>query len=138
YSPELTRDFRGLRVWLPLQLHGVGAFRAALDEKLDLAEVVHRELSAEDRIEVPWPPALTVVAFRLRDADDDANRRFLAPINASKRVYLSSTVIDGRFTLRGCILCHRTHRDRIDEAVTIIREAVPTPSARRAPPRPSP
>src|SRR6266545_2735969 len=26
YSPELSRDFRGLRVWLPLMLHGVGAF----------------------------------------------------------------------------------------------------------------
>ena len=37
YSPELSRDFRGLRMWLPLKLHGAAAFRAALDEKLDLA-----------------------------------------------------------------------------------------------------
>ncbi len=36
-GPELTRDTRGLRLWLPLHLHGVAAFRAALDEKLDLA-----------------------------------------------------------------------------------------------------
>ena len=34
---ELSRDFRGLRVWFPLRLHGVSAFREALDEKLDLA-----------------------------------------------------------------------------------------------------
>ena len=26
-SPELSRDFRGLRLWLPLMLHGVAAFR---------------------------------------------------------------------------------------------------------------
>ena len=36
-SPELSRDFRGLRVWLPIKMHGIGAFRRALDEKLDLA-----------------------------------------------------------------------------------------------------
>ena len=37
YSAELSRDWRGLRVWFPLRLHGVAAFREALDEKLDLA-----------------------------------------------------------------------------------------------------
>ena len=49
------------------------------------------------------------------DADDEANRGFLARINASKRVLLSSTTIDGRYLLRACIVSHRTHRDRIDE-----------------------
>src|SRR5436309_11586993 len=33
YSPELSRDFRGLRVWLPLKMHGMGTFRKYLDEK---------------------------------------------------------------------------------------------------------
>src|SRR5918999_1809317 len=28
YSPELSRPFRGLRVWLPFKLHGAGVFRA--------------------------------------------------------------------------------------------------------------
>src|SRR5690606_27953516 len=37
FGPELSRDFRGLRVWLPLQLHGAAAFRAAVAEKLELA-----------------------------------------------------------------------------------------------------
>jgi aromatic-L-amino-acid decarboxylase len=74
-------------------------------------------------LELPWAPDLTVVPFRLRDGDDAANKRFLDEINASKRVFLSSTVIDGRFTIRACILSHRTHRDRIDECIEIVRRA---------------
>ncbi|MGH8911852.1 MAG: pyridoxal phosphate-dependent decarboxylase family protein, partial [Acidimicrobiia bacterium] len=43
-GPELTRPFRGLEVWLPLQLHGVAAFRAELDRMLDLADHAYRRL----------------------------------------------------------------------------------------------
>jgi aromatic-L-amino-acid decarboxylase len=123
YSAELSRDFRGLRVWFPLKLHGVSAFRDALDEKLDLAEHLYEGLKASPALELPWQPDLSIVPFRLRDGDDAANRRLLDAINASKRVFLSSTVIDGRFTVRVCILSHRTHRDRIDECIEIVRRA---------------
>jgi aromatic-L-amino-acid/L-tryptophan decarboxylase len=120
HSPELTRANRGLRLWLPLQLHGVGAFRRALDEKLDLAEIVYERLSEIPELVVPWRPELSTVAFRLRDRGDEDNRRLLERINDSRRIFLSSTVLDGRFTLRVSILSHRTHRDRIEEAVEII------------------
>ena len=123
YSAELSRDFRGLRAWFPLWLHGVSAFREALDEKLDLTEALYDRLKSDALLELPWAPDLTVVPFRLRDSDDVANRRLLEAINASKRVFLSSTVIDGRFTIRACILSHRTHRDRIDECIEIVRRA---------------
>jgi aromatic-L-amino-acid/L-tryptophan decarboxylase len=123
YSPELSRDFRGLRVWFPLKLHGVSAFREALDEKLDLAQVLYEGLEGIPELELPWEPELTVVPFRLRGRDDDANRRLLEAINASGRVFLSSTIVDGRFTLRACIVSHRTHRDRIDECIGIVRRA---------------
>jgi aromatic-L-amino-acid decarboxylase len=123
YSAELSRDFRGLRVWFPLKLHGVSAFREALEEKLDLAEVLYEGLKAIPQLELPWQPDLTVVPFRLRDGDDAENQRLLDGINASKRVFLSSTVLEGRFTLRACILSHRTHRDRIDECIDIVRRA---------------
>jgi aromatic-L-amino-acid decarboxylase len=123
YSPELSRDFRGLRVWLPLMLHGVDAFREALDEKLDLTRLLYDAVRAMPELEVPWEPEVTVVAFRLRNGDDEANRRFLDRINAPRRVFLSSTMIEGRFFLRACIVSHRTHRDRIEEAIDIIRQA---------------
>ncbi len=123
YSPELSRDVRGLRVWLPLKLHGVARFREALDEKLDLAEEVDAAFRAIPQLELPWRTQLTVTPFRLRDGGDDANKELLRLINASKRVFLSSTVIDDRYTLRVCIVSHRTHGDRILECVEIVREA---------------
>jgi len=123
YSPELTRDFRGLRVWVPLKLHGIDAFREALDEKLDLAQHVADRLEATDGFEVPWRPELSVVAFRYlpRAGDrDDFNTALLERINASGRVFLSSTRIGGRYMLRVCVLNHRTHADRVEECIDII------------------
>ncbi len=122
-TPELSRDVRGLRVWFPLVLHGVATFREALDEKLDLTARIHDRLRADPNIEVGWDPQLTVVAFRLRGGDEERTRELLARINASKRVFLSSTLIRGEYWLRVCIVSHRTHADRIDECAAIIREA---------------
>ncbi len=123
-SPELTRDFRGLRLWLPLHLHGVDAFRCELDEKLDLAGHAYAVLAADARLEVAWAPDLTVVVFRLAGADDDVQLRFLERINRSQRVLLSSTRIDGDVYLRIAILSVRTHADRVQEALDIILQAI--------------
>jgi aromatic-L-amino-acid decarboxylase len=48
-TPELTREARGPRLWLPLHLHGVAAFRNALDEKFDLATDAYQALSSDPR-----------------------------------------------------------------------------------------
>ncbi|MEV5749119.1 aminotransferase class V-fold PLP-dependent enzyme [Actinoallomurus sp. NPDC052308] len=119
-GPELTREFRGLRLWLPLHLHGAAAFRDALDEKLDLAALAYRELTADPLLEVPWEPDLTVVVFRLR-ADDDANRRLLDRINRTGRFFLSSTRVDERFYLRLNATSHRTHESHLRDALDHIR-----------------
>ncbi|HEV2778468.1 MAG TPA: aminotransferase class V-fold PLP-dependent enzyme [Actinophytocola sp.] len=120
YGPELTRDFRGLRLWLPLHLHGVDAFRAALDEKLDLAEYVHRELSADPNLTVLAPPQLSTVTFRHR-AGEEITAAVLDRVNAERRVFLSSTRVKGQYTARICVLNHRTDHTRVAEAVTAIR-----------------
>jgi len=118
-GPELTRPFRGLPLWLPLHLHGVAAFRAALDEKLDLAEWTYAALSAEPALHLYGAPELTTVAFRC--ADDDATAELLRRVNAEQRVRLSSTRIDGRFVGRVTVLSHRTDRARVEEGVAAIR-----------------
>ncbi|MGE0240233.1 MAG: aspartate aminotransferase family protein [Parvibaculaceae bacterium] len=132
-GPELTREMRGLRAWLPLHLHGVAAFRNQLDEKLDLAAYAYDRLRAAPALEVPWAPRLSTMAFRIHprgDAPDQireadaATRQLLDRINGEGRYLLSSTVIDGLFMIRLCILNFRTHAERVAEALdTITREA---------------
>jgi aromatic-L-amino-acid decarboxylase len=137
-GPELSRDFRGLRLWLPLMLHGAGAFRAALAEKLALAERfcegLERLAARGLELEIVARPQLSLVAFRLRrrpgeplEQVNDRNRRFLALINGRQRVHLSSTLLpddDGpAFTLRVCVLSFRTHARHIDRALEDVEMA---------------
>ena len=75
YSPELSRDMRGLRVWFPLLLHGVAAFREALDEKLDLTERLTAALGDDPNVEVGWGPQLTTVAVPAARRRDDERQR---------------------------------------------------------------
>ncbi|HEV8231871.1 MAG TPA: aminotransferase class I/II-fold pyridoxal phosphate-dependent enzyme, partial [Thermoanaerobaculia bacterium] len=128
-SPELSRDWRGLRVWLPIKMHGIGPFRRNLREKLELTRWAADELRKISGIEILAEPQLSIVAFRLNlpNLDDGAanalNRRVLAAINARKRVYLTGTMLGTRFALRICVLSFRTHIDRMREAIEDIRTA---------------
>ncbi len=123
-SPELTRHFRALRLWLPLQLLGLRPFRAALDEKLMLARYAATELMAMPGMELRHQPALSVVCFRIgnRGSDNDsANLALVDYIKKDGRVFLSSTVVDGKVYIRMAILSFRTHLDTIDQALELIR-----------------
>lgn len=128
-SPELSRDFRGLRVWLPLKLHGAGPFRRNLDEKLDLAHWAAAELEKIPDVEILARPQLSLVAFALSppgcdgEERDRLNREFLRRVNERRRVFLTGTVLHGRFALRICILSFRTHRDRVAMALEDVRAA---------------
>lgn len=116
-SPELSRPFRGLRLWLPLMLCGLSAYRAALDEKLLLARYFHGKLAGRPGWELGPPPDLSIVIYRYRPerGDPDAfNRALLQAIHDDGRVYVSSTRVNGNFVLRLAVLHFRTHRENID------------------------
>src|SRR5262249_44555039 len=129
-GPELSRDARGLRVWLPLCMHGAGAFRAALDEKLDLARWAAGALRTLPGIEMVAEPELSLLAFRARlpgasGAEVDArSRRLMAAVNQKQRVLLTGAVVQGRFVIRICVLSFRTHQDRMEAALADVRAAL--------------
>ena len=124
-SPELSRDFRGLRIWLPLMLHGVDAFREAIEEKMTLTRWAYEQLKDDPRFEILDEPQLSVIALRLKGEGGSADaltEELHRRVNARGRVFLSSTRLDGHYILRICVLSFRTHLDRVKDAVDALKE----------------
>jgi glutamate/tyrosine decarboxylase-like PLP-dependent enzyme len=126
-SPELTRHFRALRLWLPLQMAGIAAFRAAQSEKLALARYFYARLSQIGGFDPGPEPQLSVVAFRYQPKSgdiDDFNECLMRHIQQEGRVMMSGTRIDGTYYLRCAILCFRTHIEHVDDAVDAVLRGV--------------
>jgi glutamate/tyrosine decarboxylase-like PLP-dependent enzyme len=129
YSPadlslELTRPFRGLRFWLPLKLFGLAPFRAALAEKIWLARYFHEQLEKTPGWETGPYPELSVVTYRYVPEHGDAdrfNRQLVAAVQADGKVFISSTMIDGKFFLRLAVLHFRTHLLHVDYLLGLLK-----------------
>jgi aromatic-L-amino-acid decarboxylase len=127
YSLELTRPFRGPRMWFPLKLFGLKPFRASLAEKIWLARYFHQELGKLEGFEVGPYPDLSIVTFRYRPASGDVNafnRQLLQAVHEDGKVFITSTMIDGKYTLRLAVLNFRTHRETIDYLLELLQQKV--------------
>ena len=123
-SPELTKHFRGLRLWLPLKLFGLKPFRAALEEKMYLARYFYREVKKMDGIETGPFPELSIVLFRFCPLDcnlNELNQQLIKEIQQDGRIFLTSTTINGDFWIRVAILLFRGHLKHVDLLLDILR-----------------
>ena len=70
-------------------------------------------------------PELSVVTYRYlpknRNADE-FNKMLLDEVVKDGRIFISSTLLDGNFTLRLAILSFRTHLETVDLALQILKE----------------
>ena len=125
-SPELTKHFRGLRLWMPLQLFGLSPFKAALEEKIMLTQYFYQEVQKLG-FEVGPFPELSVMIYRYvpkKGNADEFNARLIQHVHDDGRVFLSSTSIEGVFWLRIAILAFRTHLNTIDLCLKVLKEGI--------------
>lgn len=123
-SPELTKHFRGLRLWLPLKLFGVKPFRAAMSEKIQLARHFYEQLRSIEGFEVGPYPDLSVVTYRYlpkRGDINEFNQRLLRAVQHDGQIFVSATRVNDQFVLRAAILAFRTHLDAIDVALDVLK-----------------
>ena len=122
---QLTRTSRALKVWLSLCAFGLDAFRATIDDCLDLAEAARKRIDESPSLELAAPPSLSVVCFRRRfdcdeDEEDRRNAALIAELERSGIGLISSTRVAGRYVLRMCILGHATRWEHVEAVISFL------------------
>ncbi|MGW0391584.1 pyridoxal phosphate-dependent decarboxylase family protein [Streptomyces sp. NPDC003042] len=116
----LGRPFRALRLWFTLRWYGADGLRAHVRHGIELAQAFAAMVRSDDRFEIVAPGPFGLVCFRLR-ADDPTNARLLERLNAGGDILLSSTDVNGHYTLRMAAGGTATTLGHITRAWTRIR-----------------
>lgn len=135
---QTSRSFRALKVWMSVQTFGMAAFRRAVQQGIDLAARAEVFVQESPDLEMTSPAQLGILCFRANPSEElDAealervNRKVLARVFWEEPALVSSTLVQGVFTLRLCILNHTTTWDDVRETLEAIarfgREAVDEP-----------
>jgi glutamate/tyrosine decarboxylase-like PLP-dependent enzyme len=125
YGFQQTRGFRALKVWMALRYHGLSGYRSSIARDIRLAERLANSLRSSADIEMFEPQNLSIVCFRYappklrKDAQtiDKLNKAILEKLQLGGQAFLSSTVLDGRFWLRACIINPRTCEEDLEDLV---------------------
>jgi glutamate/tyrosine decarboxylase-like PLP-dependent enzyme len=127
---QLSRGFKALKPWMTLRQHGAEKFGRLVAQNVHQARYLAGLIDASDHLERVAPVPLNVVAFRHEDPSlapeqlDHVNRELLMRIQERGIAIPSSTMLNGRFTLRACICNHRSRRSDFDDLVMAAEEIV--------------
>ncbi|MCB0348740.1 MAG: 5-histidylcysteine sulfoxide synthase, partial [Bdellovibrionales bacterium] len=121
-SPELSRDFRGLRLWLPIKTLGIGPFQLNLEEKIELTKYFVSELRKLPMVQVLKEPDLTITNFML--SDSKKTKTLLEKINATEKFFLTGCTINNAFVIRVCLLGFRAHYQQVKDLLQFISDTL--------------
>jgi aromatic-L-amino-acid decarboxylase len=127
---QLGRRFRALKLWMVLRSFGVRAIREHLARHLALAQQLATWIDEHPDFQRVAPVPFSVVCFAWRPAGstmtdaeaDEANEQILARANATGRLFLSHTRVNGRIALRMAIGHISTREEHLHRAWAVLLE----------------
>jgi len=117
----LGRRFRALKLWFVIRHYGVEGLRHHIRRHVALAQEFAGWVAASPDFELVVPAPLNLVCFAHRSGDD-FNRRLLERLNQSGKLYLTHTVLNGRYTLRLCVGQNHTEAEHVRQAWELIQQ----------------
>jgi glutamate/tyrosine decarboxylase-like PLP-dependent enzyme len=110
-GPDLSREFRALKIWMTLKAYGADGIARVVESGCDIARYLAARIEATEGLELMAPVSLNIVCFRVGRgcADLDAlNREIVADLQEAGIAAPSTTVIDGKLAIRAALFNHRT------------------------------
>jgi aromatic-L-amino-acid/L-tryptophan decarboxylase len=121
WQVPLGRRFRALKLWFVIRHYGVEGLRLHIRRHVALAQEFASWVRESREFEVVAPVPLNLVCFAHR-AGDDFNRRLLERLNQTGKLYLTHTVLQGRYVLRFCVGQTNTEAAHVRAAWELIQE----------------
>ncbi len=122
YGVPLGHRFRALKLWFVMRYFGRERIEAMLRSHIQWAKDFAALVDAHQKFERVAPVPLSVVCFRYKGSDDE-NRAIIERVNASGRMFIASTVLNGKFTLRLAIGHLETQWSDVQEAWELLQKA---------------
>jgi aromatic-L-amino-acid decarboxylase len=130
-GPELSREFRGLKVWMLLQEHGIAKYARLIEQNVAQAKYLAGNVHRHPELELMAPVPLNIVCLRYvggagparlaeGELTDATNREILMRIQERGIAVPSSTMLHGRFAIRVAITNHRSRREDFDALVAAV------------------
>jgi len=117
----LGRRFRALKLWFVIRSYGAEGLRRHVRHQTALAQDLAARIAAHPRLELSAPHPLDLVCFHHVDGDE-ASEALLTRLNATGRVFLTHTRLDGRFVLRVAVGTQATEARHVDALWALIDE----------------
>lgn len=116
YGPDLSRNFKALKVWFTLQVYGADRLGEMMDQACQMARYLEQRIAREPELELLAPVSLNIVCFRYRadHAVNELNSELVIALQESGIAAPSSTKINGQVALRAAVFNHRTTQVEID------------------------
>nr|WP_305852568.1 pyridoxal-dependent decarboxylase [Conexibacter sp. SYSU D00693] len=121
-SLQTTRRFDALKLWLTLRTLGAEGVGELFDQVCDLAREGHALLADDPRFDVAVAPALSTLVFRVRGADDAAQRHAREALMAAGAAVVAATTVGGGQWLKLTLLNPQTTVDDLAEVLDLVAQ----------------
>ncbi len=121
WQVPLGRRFRALKLWFVIRHYGVEGLRHHIRRHVELGQQFAGWVKSSADFELVAPAPLNLVCFA-HHAGDEFNRQLLGSLNQTGKVYLTHTILNGRFALRFCVGQTNTEEIHVRNAWDLIQE----------------
>nr|KJB73040.1 hypothetical protein B456_011G211000 [Gossypium raimondii] len=145
----LSRRFRSMKLWLVLRSYGVENLRNFLRSHVKMAKRFQQLVESDNRFEVVVPRNFAMVCFRAlptrlkkepngcniesgnieaklidQEYANDFNRNLLETMNASGKVFMTHTIVEGIYVIRFAVGATLTEDKHVIKAWEVVQETV--------------
>jgi len=120
YGVPLGRRFRALKLWFVLRYYGRQGLAEMIRKQIGWAQELAQQIDAHADFERTAPTPFSTVCFRLKGTDEE-NHQVLERVNASGEIFLSHTVLRGKYSLRLAIGNMQTTRQHVQRAWELVQ-----------------